>query len=115
MKLKKFLETASTVSMRSLPHEQIVYGAKNNKVTNSDIIIQVFCNNNDNNLNNILMQNITIPCGSFNEYLDKFLSEDLLNMEVINIDTDYTHRKHEKGKIMVGVYDKIHSKNKKED
>lgn len=113
MKLKKFLETASTKSMRPLPHELTTYGVKNNKVTNADIIIQVFCNNS--NLNNVLMQNIIISCGSFNKYLDKFLSEDLLNMEVINIDTDYTHRKHEKGKIMVGVYDKIHSEKEKED
>lgn len=61
------------------------------------------------------MQNITISYGSFNKYLDKFLSEDLLNMEVINIDTGYTNRKHEKGKIVVGVCDKIHSKKEKKE
>lgn len=42
MKLKKFLETASTTSMRPLSHESTVHGAKSNKVTRLQMLILLF-------------------------------------------------------------------------
>lgn len=64
-----------------------------------------------------VMQTIKIPFNSFIKYLDKFLSKDIMNMEVIHIDTvtNYKSRKYEKGEIIVDVlYDQKQEK-KKED